>query len=421
MKTQVPAYPTPAAKPFKKAVGRLRPLKLLTYGAFAAVLLTAPVSYNTDQGGFVYNSAWASSCFTPDTLVMMGNGQYKRIDEVRPGDYVIGEAGRVNRVTEIERVPLAGRKLFSINGSTPFVTAEHPFRTPTGWGSFSPLATAHENPKLRVSVLTPGDRVMVFDAFVESVGNSDGALATAVIIAPQFKEFELQTVEMSDGNPEDYVFNLLLDGNHTYIANDFLVHNKGGDDSGSDDSSSDSGSSGSDSSGSSSSGSDDSRDDSRDDDRDDRDDRDDWDDDDRYDDSQDGSRRSRSSDDSDYYKYLLLRRGSGLHSDDFNEQGLKLRGDGSIDDSQPGISRSRSDDFNAQGLKLRGDGSIDDSQPGTTGSSSDDLNAQGLKLRGDGSVDDSQPSGSLSRLQSLNDGTALSGEQERNAIQNGWQ
>ncbi len=52
-------------------------------------------------------------------------------------------------------------------------------------------------------------------------------------------------------------------------------------------------------------------------------------------------------------------------TDDIGADGLKRRGDGSIDDSQPGVGDRRiSDDIGADGLKRRGDGSIDDSQPG---------------------------------------------------------
>jgi hypothetical protein len=67
--------------------------------------------------------------------------------------------------------------------------------------------------------------------------------------------------------------------------------------------------------------------------------------------------------------------------DDLNTNGIKLRGDGSVDDNQIGLSLSDM----IFGVKLRGDGSVDDSQPGTTSASNDIVN--GVKLRGDGSVD----------------------------------
>lgn len=51
-------------------------------------------------------------------------------------------------------------------------------------------------------------------------------------------------------------------------------------------------------------------------------------------------------------------------SNDIGPDGLKRRGDGSIDDDQPGMVL-QNDDIGPDGLKRRGDGSIDDDQPGT--------------------------------------------------------
>ncbi|MDO8592993.1 MAG: hypothetical protein Q7R92_04485 [bacterium] len=62
--------------------------------------------------------------------------------------------------------------------------------------------------------------------------------------------------------------------------------------------------------------------------------------------------------------------------------GIKLRGDGTVDDNLPG--RSGVDDL-VNGVRLRGDGTVDDSPVGTR--VSDDL-VNGVNLRGDGTVDD---------------------------------
>lgn len=70
--------------------------------------------------------------------------------------------------------------------------------------------------------------------------------------------------------------------------------------------------------------------------------------------------------------------------------GVKLRGDGSVDDTQPGAPSGGNDIVN--GVKLRGDGSVDDSQPGNATGSDDVVN--GVKRRGDGSIDDNSTPGS---------------------------
>lgn len=72
-----------------------------------------------------------------------------------------------------------------------------------------------------------------------------------------------------------------------------------------------------------------------------------------------------------------------VSNDDLIARGVKLRGDGSIDDNSS-ISRSSSNDI-VNGVKLRGDGTIDDNLPRHSGQ--DDI-VNGVKLRGDGSVDD---------------------------------
>ena len=72
-------------------------------------------------------------------------------------------------------------------------------------------------------------------------------------------------------------------------------------------------------------------------------------------------------------------------SNDIGSDGLKRRGDGSIDDSQPGEA-SHNDDIGSDGLKRRGDGSIDDSQPGQE--NGDRHQMRGLN-RGHGNRDDS--------------------------------
>ena len=66
---------------------------------------------------------------------------------------------------------------------------------------------------------------------------------------------------------------------------------------------------------------------------------------------------------------------------------VKLRGNGSIDDSQPGGLRDDFVQIDGVFVKLRGDGSVDDSQPNGLIRA----NGGGLKLRGNGSIDDSQP------------------------------
>ncbi|NIA67727.1 hypothetical protein HBA54_03910 [Pelagibius litoralis] len=190
--------------------------------SFAASPLT--VSIDWQDGPLTLQSAEAKSCFTAETRVLMADGSEKPICEIVPGDSVLGGNGRMNRVVAVERPGLGERKLFAFNGGEAFVTAEHPFLTPAGWKAIDPIATADENPTLKVARLAVGDLLMAaLPAGAESQGNL--ALVAEVVTRP----LPLERIESVSADPAMLVYNLLLDGDHSYIANGLIVHNKGGE------------------------------------------------------------------------------------------------------------------------------------------------------------------------------------------------
>ena len=145
-----------------------------------------------------------ASCFIASTMIDMEDGTKKRIDQLEPGDRLVG-ATEINTVVYVEKVPLAGRLLYAINSGEAFVTPEHPFWTPEGWKSFSPEATAKENPNVPiVGPLNLGDLVL-----------KDGKW---IRIKSLRKEREI--------NRSRTVYNPILTGDHTYFADGYLVHNK---------------------------------------------------------------------------------------------------------------------------------------------------------------------------------------------------
>src|SRR5439155_13024195 len=56
-------------------------------------------------------------CFTAGTLIAMADGTSRPIEGVLVGDLVLGNAGRVNRVTEVLLPVLGQRPLYALNGS----------------------------------------------------------------------------------------------------------------------------------------------------------------------------------------------------------------------------------------------------------------------------------------------------------------
>ena len=87
----------------------------------------------------------------------MANGSDKPIEQVEPGDRVLGRGGKINQVRGILYPVLGDRPLYALNGGTAFVTASHPFLTTDGWKAIDPDAARAEVPGLDIERLTVGD------------------------------------------------------------------------------------------------------------------------------------------------------------------------------------------------------------------------------------------------------------------------
>lgn len=163
-------------------------------------------------------------CFTGETLVLMADGSEQPIERVQPGDSVLGNTGLVNRVLRVMKPLLGRRLLYSLNGSTPFVTSEHPFLSDVGWKAIDPKATLEEGCGVQVSRLMVGDRLLVCKGCLAPAGSSYAGGEPAEI---DIGVVELESLHASEAAPTMPLFNLLLEGDHTYIAGGFVVHNKG--------------------------------------------------------------------------------------------------------------------------------------------------------------------------------------------------
>jgi hypothetical protein len=177
-------------------------------------------SGDADAGG---GGGGGNSCFTAGTKVRMADGTEKNIEDVVIGDRVVGEYGIVNQVTGLKRPTLQGRKLYALNGGPPFVTSEHPFLTAEGWKSISPSATHAETDSIVAARLLPGDEV-VFEGAISSP-IPEGGMSRAVNLLPGQGFTPLQSITAHAADPDTVVYNLTLDGNHTYYAGGYLVHN----------------------------------------------------------------------------------------------------------------------------------------------------------------------------------------------------
>jgi len=183
------------------------------------------MQYNKEFGDSGTHAAASStggggggSCFIAGTLVTMADGSHKVIEKVLIGEQVRGLDGIVNTVMEYNRPPLAisalgeVRKLYSVNEEKAFFTDEHPFYTTTGWKSLNPKATQAElNPYtvvypelVETTVMKVGDKLVTENGMVE-----------------------IKSIEEYDADFYTQLYNFILDGDHTYRANGYVVHNGG--------------------------------------------------------------------------------------------------------------------------------------------------------------------------------------------------
>ena len=150
----------------------------------------------------------ADSCFVAGSLVTLENGSKINIEDVKIGDRLKGETA-INTVLAFDHPKIGARKLYGFNGNGRFVTAEHPLKTMDGWKSLSPDATYKEKPSLSYLDIK---ELMIGDILITENGQTE-------IISIE---------EYIDQNPEETLYNFVLDGDNTYYVNSILAHNKDG-------------------------------------------------------------------------------------------------------------------------------------------------------------------------------------------------
>ena len=154
-----------------------------------------------DTGGIDLGGIGVYTCFTANTLITMADGSEKTISSVQVGEKVKSEIGE-STVLDIQ-IHEGDHEVYSINGSKPFVTEEHPFKTIDGWKAIDPFLT-FEKHQISSNALNLQDIVYKIDGkeVIDSI--------------------ELGSIKYPK------VYNLSLDNEHVYYANGYLVHNNKG-------------------------------------------------------------------------------------------------------------------------------------------------------------------------------------------------
>ena len=179
-----------------------------TTGSYTTPKLDLTTTYNIICDDYVYTPPpmtcpyYYPVCFIADTIVSMADGTTKKIQDVKIGDILKGEKTN-NTVLGFHDPKLEGRKLYSFNGGRYFVTAEHPFKTTDGWKSIDPSKTAEENIGIKVTPLHIGD-----------------------VLLTENGKVLLKTIDSKNDKSDTQLYNFMLNGDHTYYADGYLVHNK---------------------------------------------------------------------------------------------------------------------------------------------------------------------------------------------------
>jgi hypothetical protein len=199
------------------------------YSANALSVKTKDISFNMMQPSFhkttdtTYKTkTWSTtstvdntpppnsgSCFVKGSLVKMADGSIKLIEEVEIGDQLLGHS-QVNNVVGFDHQMLDNNArspdLYGINGMGRLMTSEHPVLTTDGWKSVNPSETERLEPEiydLIIGKLEVGDEIIC----------EDGTLTVT-------------SIDEYLNEPQQQVYNFKLDGDHTYIVNNMVVHNK---------------------------------------------------------------------------------------------------------------------------------------------------------------------------------------------------
>jgi len=150
------------------------------------------------------------SCFIAGTKVTMADGTFKNIEDIEVGDIIKGHEGN-NEVIKLDPTLLGERKLYSFNDNEHyFFTSEHPFMTEEGWKSIKPEKTKER------------DGIELYNQLEGELKIGDKLVTEKGLIEIK----EIKSKEMN--NPKMPLYNFNISNDNSYIADGYVVHNKGG-------------------------------------------------------------------------------------------------------------------------------------------------------------------------------------------------
>ena len=161
---------------------------------------------STSSGSSSSGGGGGGGCFAKGTKILLAGGRVKSVEALSLGDRVQGLNG-INRVTRITAYH-SDEPLYSINGSRAFVTGEHPF-----------FGTSGE--------LYAIDPSLTYDETHEGIFPNRLTRGTGIITLDGARKIDrIETVTPAAKQP---LYNVTVDGDNTYFADEHLMHNVGSD------------------------------------------------------------------------------------------------------------------------------------------------------------------------------------------------
>lgn len=159
------------------------------------------------DGGSSPDASVGESCFVKGTKVLLVDNSWKSIEDVKIGDKVKGKNGLINSVEGYIRPIIGTRKTYILNDKIEF-TGDHPFLGKDGIWRVANLELFLEIASSPRKQLNP-IQMKVGDILLTNKGYE-----------------VIKVLEINPDRPEsEIVYDLELDGDSTYTANNFIVHN----------------------------------------------------------------------------------------------------------------------------------------------------------------------------------------------------
>lgn len=162
-----------------------------------------------------------SSCFLAGSSILMSDGHYKNIEDIKPGEFVRGAFGESNPIIALDIVYLGHRYMYEINGEHntsddhPHVSFDRKFY------SCEPEAIIREWGNYFTCELADGSIENLLNRGISH--NRIGLLQEGCILQTNQGPREVKTIKKFILPPETRLYNFVVGGSHTYTVDDYAV------------------------------------------------------------------------------------------------------------------------------------------------------------------------------------------------------